>query len=64
MSHFSKEYRCYACHKLLFVGNLPLLLEKKHTPPGETPQIEMMCPRTRCKALNIFSHDPSPYVSK
>lgn len=56
------EYRCHACQKKLFEGNLPLLLQRKHTPVGETPRIEHRCPR--CKTLNVFTYDPSGYVVK
>jgi hypothetical protein len=44
----------------LFEGNLPLLLAKKYTPPGETPRIEHR--RPRCKTLNVFTYDPSKVI--
>ena len=57
-----KEYRCSSCNKKLFEGSLPLLLAKKHTPPGETPSIEHQCPR--CKTLNVYTFDASTIVAK
>jgi phage FluMu protein Com len=48
-----QEFRCHACQKKLFEGNLPLLLQKKYTSAGEAPRIEHRCPR--CKALNVFT---------
>jgi phage FluMu protein Com len=57
-----ETYRCEKCAKKLFEGNLPLLLQKKHTPPGETPRIEHLCPR--CKHLNVFTYDPATTVQK
>ena len=58
----TQEYRWEKCQKKLFEANLPLLLAKKHTPPGETPRIEHQCPR--CKQLNIFTYHPSQHVVK
>jgi len=58
----SQEYRCSSCNKLLFKGSLPLSLSKKYTTPGETPSIDLLCPR--CKTLNVFTYGPSRYVAK
>jgi phage FluMu protein Com len=55
-------FRCEKCQKKLFEANLPLLLAKKHTPPGEAPRIEHQCPR--CKHLNVFTYEPGGYVAK
>lgn len=57
-----QTYRCTACDKKLFEANLRLLLEKKHTPAGETPRIEHQCPR--CKHLNVFTYEPAHHVAK
>jgi phage FluMu protein Com len=55
-------YRCKECDKKLFEGNLALLVEKKHTEPGEEKYIEVLC--HRCKTLNRFTYDPTNYVAK
>lgn len=57
-----ETYRCSACNKKLFEGNIALLLTKKHTTPGETPRIEHLCPR--CKTLNIYTYDANACVTK
>ena len=57
-----ETYRCHACNKKPFEGNLALLVKKRYQEPGEQPYIEVLC--HRCKHLNRYTYDPSSYVAK
>jgi hypothetical protein len=56
------EYQCHRCNKKLIAGSLPLLPEKKYTPPGEVPCIEHRCPVV--KILNRPIHGPAGHAQK